>query len=222
MQQRELLRNLSRDNPAFLKRVIEFNLLPLLYATDEALERIIPELNARCALGWGAGTRAFSRLLLKRMKIKELFLEFDRPFKRAALLDAGEILRLILLMGAVMHRERIAAAIGRRQVEALKRELGEEVYTFALKRAPLVAGSLPRGIAPETENLAEDVKTAGTRCFSLCFCGEPEALRKRLELKLPGWFEKLEEAPQKDRDAAIRLLERLMRYEVKIPWLFTG
>lgn len=67
---------------------------------------------------------------------------FSEESQRLALLDTVTLERLCLLFSAAVHAEELARVIAREQVLDLRREIGADVFSYALKRGRYQIGAL--------------------------------------------------------------------------------
>ena len=146
--------------------------------------------------------------------------DFGDPPRRLALLDGPALVRLVALAGAGLLHARIGRVIERAGVRRLREALGAEVYSFAVRRAPLLIG--PRSpaapwVEPElTGDLLDQVRPAGLRCLESWLSGQPRPLAARVVLKLPPdlAIDADREVPGSWRDRASTVLERIARSEL--------
>jgi len=146
--------------------------------------------------------------------------DFGDPARRLALLDGPALVRLADLAGAALLHAQIGRVIDRDGVRRLREALGAEVYSFAVRRAPLLIG--PRSpaapwVEPElTGDLLDRVRPAGLRCLESWLSGQPRPLAARVVLKLPSdlAIDADREVPGSWRDRASTVLERIARSEL--------
>ena len=67
---------------------------------------------------------------------------FSEESQRLVLLSSATLERLWLLFSAAVHAEELARVIARNQVLELRREIGEDVFSYALKRGRYQIGAL--------------------------------------------------------------------------------
>jgi hypothetical protein len=146
--------------------------------------------------------------------------DFGDSARRLALLDGPALVRLADLAGAALLHAQISSVIDRAGVRRLREALGAEVYSFAVRRAPLLIG--PRWpaapwVEPElTGDLLDQVRPVGLRCLESWLSGQPRPLAARVVLKLPSdlAIDADREVPDSWRDRASTVLERIARSEL--------
>ena len=146
--------------------------------------------------------------------------DFGDSRRWLALLDGSALVRLVDLAGAALLHAQIGRVIERAGVRRLREALGAEVYSFAVRRAPLLIG--PRSpaapwVEPElTGDLLDQVRPAGLRCLESWLSGQPRPLAARVVLKLPSdlAIDADREVPGSWRDRAGTVLERIARSEL--------
>jgi hypothetical protein len=146
--------------------------------------------------------------------------DFGDPARWLALLDGSALVRLVGLAGAALLHAQISRVIERAGVRRLREALGAEVYSFAVRRAPLLIG--PRSpaapwVEPELAgDLLDQVRPAGLRCLESWLSGQPRQLAARVVLKLPSdlAIDADREVPDSWRDRAGTVLERIARSEL--------
>ncbi len=112
---------------------------------------------------------------------------FSEESQRLALLDADTLARVGLFFSAAVHAEELAHVIAREQVLALRRELGADVLSYALKRGRYQVGSLrPLLLATDVPgDLAGRVRTLAAASLGIVSSDWPEQLRALAACRLP-------------------------------------
>jgi hypothetical protein len=104
---------------------------------------------------------------------------------RVVLLNAKELTALANLCGATLQAPWVRAAIGRDEVAQWRAELGEPLYTFALRHAhrfhPVARMTPQLG----TSRIPRAVETIGWSVLASLALRTPDAIARRLALKLP-------------------------------------
>jgi hypothetical protein len=164
----------------------EFNFLPLRYIHSSWLKTIpagkcIEEMRS-CA----RTEYRLSRYLLTHFELEnEYYFDFTDEVKTIALLDQNKISEVARYAGLVINREQIKTKIARDEVVQLKQQIGEDAYTFAIKRAPFF-GAIPEFPSIYTsEHMPVNVTVSGIQCLATLFSGN-SALFKRVFLKFPS------------------------------------
>ncbi|HET6468610.1 MAG TPA: SctK family type III secretion system sorting platform protein [Geminicoccaceae bacterium] len=179
-------RSLLRADRAMFEAAFRFNYRPLAYADPTRVAALASELPPSVWQRLRATPRVagrLSRLLLEQHGLAgEAWWDFTAPLRRLALLDGAELLRLARYAGALLHTEAIRRVIGREVLLLLRRQLGEEGYAFALKRAPFIAVAPAR---PAPTDLPAAIDRDGQSCLAAWLGAEPRAVAERVRLKFP-------------------------------------
>ncbi|MEE4379283.1 MAG: SctK family type III secretion system sorting platform protein [Candidatus Competibacteraceae bacterium] len=173
---------------ALLAAVCEFNLLPSQYLHDSWLEslphgNLLAQLTACSRVG-----AQLSQYLLQQFGLPDQYcFAIEEPLLRIALLPEADIAALVLHAGLCRYSRQIQHTVLRQEVLALREQLGEEAYLFALKRAPFLAPPLENSTDPawQADHCREHTWRAGIGCLSSAFSGQAPALVQRLMMKLP-------------------------------------
>lgn len=109
------------------------------------------------------------------------FWDFAEESRCLALLNQAGLDRLAGLFGAAVHAGAIAEVIVRDEVLALKRELGADLYAYALGRGRFAAGSIAELFAGRDRRLplARRALRHGREALAVIRRAWPEALRAR-------------------------------------------
>lgn len=181
----EALAALRADRSLFFE-VLRFNLEPACYADPDRLAVLWPD--GLSGAHWGRLLGAprlagrLSRHLLDRLGLgQDACWDFAPPRRRLALLPAAEITRIARFAGCFLAARAIAKVIARDAVAELRRQLGDDAYVFAVKRASFMAP--PESGGPGLDAAA--IERDGFACLGHWLAGEPPALALRLRLKLP-------------------------------------
>ena len=119
-------------------------------------------------------------------------------------------------VGSAICRNRIAHEIGGRSIRELDERFGCDLYSFAVKRAPIIVGRKePLPYPVEAAGLAESILATGRRTFEACFRDAPDGFLARFELLFPSdWkWEWRRTVEQPTTDAAWRLISRIAARE---------
>ena len=184
----------SRGDPAllglpagpWLDQAVDFNFHPARYLHNSWIEHL-PHSEL-----WGhlhaAGSElgALSRLLIESLELDRAFCQdFSAPLARLALVEGEDLECLYLYLGVAMRADEIRLQLRGERIRALKEELGEAVYDFALHRADAL-GELPEFIfEPEVWDLRLRYQLIGAAwCERQLAC--PPGVEQRYRLKLPA------------------------------------
>jgi hypothetical protein len=191
----------------------EFNFLPLRYIHSSWL-KTIPA--GKCIEGMRSCARTeyrLSRYLLTHFELEnEYCFDFTDEVKTIALLDQNKIAKVAQYAGLVINREQIKRKIARDDVVQLKQQIGEDAYTFAIKRAPFFGATPEFPSTHASEHLPANVTVNGIQCLATLFSGN-SAIFKRVFLKFPSTCTPYSKLPtsiiSKDLDKVSSLLVRI-------------
>ena len=112
---------------------------------------------------------------------------FSEESQRLALLDADTLKRVGLFFSAAVHAEEISHVIAREQVLTLRRELGADVLSYALKRGRYQVGTLRALLlAPGVpSDLPGRVRTLAATVLAVISSDWPEPLKALAASRLP-------------------------------------
>ncbi len=218
----EFFRRISLSGHPLCPRIVEFNARPSRTLHESWLSRV-PHAEVFRSLGASPRAEArFSRHILASLGGEDgFFLDFEPASRRMALLDGPGLLALVRYAGLALNGREIGRIIGREAVAAVKREIGEAQYLFALKKGPFLAGGF-REERPEPEGpggLPGRLDASGLSALRAVFSGEPAPLARRLSWKLPvEWSPGFSESPARDKDALAGLMQRILIQEVAPSW----
>jgi hypothetical protein len=104
---------------------------------------------------------------------------------RIVLLDGFILERLVYTLGLTLNARLIKAVVEGRKARFLKKNLGEDAYLFAIKRATLFGSHTWFWDLDgyDSDLRRERVLQDGRKCIQICLGGAPEAMTKRFELK---------------------------------------
>jgi hypothetical protein len=219
-----ILKALVKRHDTLLPFIYEFNFSPVHYVHQSWFEDFItPALFERLKKSSRA-RKLLSALILKKFDLQhQCFFDFGDQPRRLALLDGDSLRRLISVTGLAMNAERIARTIERLPLLAIKADIGEEGYWFALKKAPFMVGrrlSLPLPERQDSESWQDYVLRCGTKALEACLGHEPDAFTRRLQLKLPKPLaQDFGKQPKVEmKDEATFVLQSLLLKEVIPGW----
>jgi len=199
--------------------VDEFNRLPSRYLHPTWARGWLPEAVWESLQNHKAVEKRLSRLILRRFGLQDSFIfDFDDPLRRLALLAAPDLGRLLMYTGICLNAGFIARTVGRESVVRIKTAIGEQGYRFALRKAPFLIGRMRFSLAGDlpAENFGHRISSCGIICLLTAFSEQPDALKKRLALKLPR--ERADgfkaDTCAGERRSARTLVEKIYRNEV--------
>lgn len=205
----------AKTNPDLFRVIFDFNRRPQYWLHPEVVSALpeAPVVKALSQSGHGQGHLSAWLLGVFRLNDCEAVWDFQEPRRRLALLAPATLARLACHAGAALCWPRLAAIIGKQQIQEIKATLGEEAHSFALRRARL--------IVPEAETLnldpgavlSQHVLTAGWNLLAAAAGDEAEGIRRRLSLKLPPAVqEKINWTTEPDqRDCAWKRVRQISR-----------
>ena len=198
------------------QRVLRFNYLPAAYIHPERRAGWMDEGLWSRLVACETGRRELSGMVFRRLDLDSPgFFDFAPLRRRFALLQRETLTVLARYSGAAFASQRITRVIDGNRVVKLKEELGEDIYRFAVKRAPfLVSESLCQGPDDDEDGGVEEL---GWRCLARCHAGDPPELIERLRLKFPLTLdiEFPNNITESDRDQAASLMKKVLLAEVK-------
>lgn len=181
---------LMRTRSPLFGLIYEFNLLPSRYMHESWAEALFtPDLWQRLRRSRRA-ERALSRLVLDDLGVTGTFpaAVYDEPRARLALLSPDAVERVSLRVGVVLGGAALRRVIDREGVARLRTGLGEDAYSFAIQRAPLLATASQVAETHDDADVAALPKrlvAGGWSILGRAMAGLPAEVLKRFRLKLP-------------------------------------
>lgn len=219
--ERTYLALLRRGDVPLGLMVREFNLFPLRYAHESWIPAGWPALPVELLGGGRVEARMSAHFLLKLGFTDEAVFAFGEPNRRIALLDPVSLDRVAFLTGTALHWEAISKVFERDDVRAIKAEIGEDAYRFAILKAPILAGKAAADLGDHGyAGLGWAMRRLGAEFIAAGMAGAPRALRARLALKFPREFADLFLAhrPGGANPKAWRLVKNVLLQEVDPTW----
>lgn len=182
------LKKLIKDEDPLSPMIMEFNFQPARYAAPDRVSGLIEAPLFEKLRRSPRAERRLSAWMLGELGLDgQYWFDFTEEHRRIALMDGRTLIDLVFFAGAAVNARWISRVIDKERSAALRRNLGDRVLGFALKRAPLLLGDSEFSDAPPDEltEVKAHVEAAGKRCLEACFAGEPAALTRRLLLKFP-------------------------------------
>lgn len=217
------LKALAIERHGLLPLIYEFNMRPARYIHKSWIEPMIsPSLFTDLKRSRHAEKR-LSDMILKRFQLdRDFFFDFEEPRRRLALIDGGRLSRLIFLAGIAVNSPRYTKVVERDKLIALKGEIGEGAYLFALRKAPFLMGRMAFPLSGEqgSENTRSHAVRCGMECLRACFSGDPETLITRILFKLPERLGRdiKRRPPEIERRHAWSLFRKVLLQEVEPGW----
>lgn len=203
------------------KRVHEFNCHPAAYAHPSWLEALMSQQVFATLLTTRRGAARLSQCLLSRHRLAdEFWYDFSQRRLRFALLPPDLLLKLVDCCGLVFQHRRIAATVGSSARSIIKKQIGENAYTFALKRAPLIRGHLKKVDGPVWDGdsaYGAFIRQSGLAYFLSHFYEAPTAIAGRLTFKFSQELV-IEAANKRSRNDGWPLFKRILRHELDPKW----
>lgn len=120
--------------------------------------------------------------------------DFSDETKRLLLLDEHILQQLVLYFGVLLNAKEIAQSIEKTQVLAIKQELGEKAYSYALNRAQFQMKNTPLFenilTTKEEQSLTQRVISQGVLALASCIHEWSPELQENMAKKLGRILEK--------------------------------
>lgn len=220
----DVLCNIIQAAPRVFRLIAEFDSQPAAYVHPSRLAGLVPGRLLDAISASRRGRRELSHWLCRHYGlVPVVFAEFSQPRRRLALLEPGVLRRLLTYAGAAIASPEIARAVDRATVSSLKKSLGEEVYCFAVKRAPFLLGeaiAAPLASPPDASDWTSRIRLGGCRCLAQCLAGDSAAIHSRVTLKLDAqWpLDFSVGATDEQRQLAWTVLRRILLHEIDPGW----
>lgn len=214
------LAQLLRERPGRFAQLAEFNYLPARYIDPSQLATELPAAVVAGARGCLPAERRLSALIRQRFSLSPGgYWDFDDERRRLALLAPTALRLLASLVASAGLWRRFRATIDRPGRAALLAAVGEPVFDFALRRAPLLGGA---GIDEplSLEDTLAAWSSARAQAVRNWFAGESPGLAGRVRLKFPSdWGLDFDQPPSaSQRDAHWQLTRRVLKSELSQEW----
>ncbi len=157
---------------------------------DDHLSALFPPQILKFLIKTSFDNRKIFKILRQRLGVKPVPLTWfqNEPY-RLLLFPGEDIMRLLKYVGSILNLEGIKKTVHRPAREELKKYLGEEVYTFALKRSPLYRPFFKNISIPtnyKTVYTMESIQNTGKYCIECCFAAASNEILARFLLKFPA------------------------------------
>lgn len=177
-----------RNHPPLLARVHDFNCHIARHIEPQRLTEFVPEAACVALLDSRRGEQKLSRWAIEHWKLsREGLWDFQEPRRRIALLTPKPFQQLVSYLAATIFTTQISRAIDRRTQALFKETLGDQAYTFAIKRAPLLNRFVPDVInqqVGEGQPSSEQLVHSGLLCIGALLADCPAELLRRTTLKV--------------------------------------
>lgn len=177
----------AKSHPDLFRVIFDFNRRPQHWLHPDVVAAM-PEATVIKVLAQGThGQGHLASWLLRVLHLEECetVWDFQEPRRRLALLSPDTLSRLARYLGAALCWPRLAAIIGRQQLQDIKAELGEDVHAFALRRARLIVPAEEALPPAEGLSLSHQLIESGWQMLAGAADDEEESIHRRLTLKLP-------------------------------------
>ncbi|MGD8833669.1 MAG: SctK family type III secretion system sorting platform protein [Desulfobacteraceae bacterium] len=217
-----IMQRIIRGDDPLAALIHQFNVFPTRYMHPSWWENVMdfPAAVGRC-LENKRSEKHLAAYLLNSIGHKYCY-QFQDVAHRIVLLDRHILKRLVYTLGLTLNSRRIKAVVEGRKARSLKKDLGENAYLFAIKRATLFGSHTwfwdVAGDAPELTR--EQVLQDGRICIQICLSDAPEAMTKRFELKFANTvcWDFSENGQSKDRNRAWSLVRKVLFQEAGPQW----
>ena len=175
--------------------VWEFNYKPERYVHDSWLSNLPNAELLQKLIAEDSGNQKATRLshhLMSQLGFDgKFYFDFSDPITKLALWGTEDIQKLVYHVGILFYFDEIRHQITREEVKRFRSDLGVELYSFALNRAPgLKNKQLKQVDLPDTMSIKQKILAAGLISLFTAMKGYPLPLLKRLVVKLPRkWFD---------------------------------
>ena len=192
--------------------VYDFNFRPGTYVDPSWIaDTVEPAVWTRLA-GCARAEPKLSRYILERFELADRFWsDFSAPALRLALLEPGVLRRVALFTGLALSGASLRRIVLGAEVRRLKQEIGEDGYSFAVKRAPFLVGDIAGRVPAGAGGSRSDFEGLGAGCLAAALAGHGPAVTLRLLLKLPKHLVRpaKEPAPPLPGDRLAALLQKI-------------
>lgn len=172
--------------------VWEFNYKPERYIHKSWLHALPNGELIDKLMGEGRNTERLSNYLMSQLGFDgKFYFDFSNISSQVALWSADDLTKLVMYTGLACHYKNIQTLIIREQVLEVRESLGDEMYTFAMKRVITFMDSQPELLTfSDKIDLNNRVIISGLVCLHSYMSRFPTAFMKRIIIKLPReWFE---------------------------------
>lgn len=177
----------AKANPDLFRVIYDFNCRPQFWLHAAVMESLPHSGIVRALAGATHGGGHLSAWLSKTLGLAPLEAEWDfqETRRRLALLGPASLERLACFAGAALCWPQLSAIIGRAQIQEIKIALGEEAYSFALRRARMLVPQQESLVSAASESLVDHVISTGWNLLATAASDDADSVQQRFMLKLP-------------------------------------
>jgi len=177
----------AKANPDLFRVVYDFNCRPQFWLHTAVVEKLPHAAVVRALAGAVHGGDHLSAWLSKTLGLdsQEAVWEFQESRRRLVLLSPHSLSHLARFAGAALCWPRLSSIIGRAQIREVKDAIGEDAYSFALRRARLLVAQDDTLVPQADEPLVPQVIEAGWNLLATAASDDADSVQQRLMLKLP-------------------------------------
>ncbi|CAM2005073.1 SctK family type III secretion system sorting platform protein [Acanthopleuribacter pedis] len=223
---------LKKGDTELLPLIHEFNTLPTRYMHRSWLEGVVDAGLFERLQSHPAAERKLAKHMLAHYGLADDFCyNFEASSRRLALFAPENLIQSAKLAGIALNAPKIQKVILKHEVLAMRRDLGDDGYQFALKKASFLLGNLEFPVPRQTDDqtLAEYTDACGKHLLNACFYGEPTSVIQRLQFKFPKGegldLDPSQRVSDKQRawrnlkkESAWRIIKKILTHEVNPQW----
>lgn len=131
------------------------------------------------------------------------FWDFTEESRRLALLPPELLYRAVMQFGVAVHADELSRLIARDEVLTVRKEIGPELFAYAVQRGRFQTGSLPGLFDDGHGSLAARIRLHGRQALSLCSSVWPRELLDICAARFDGLASAFSPASATDMDAAL-------------------
>lgn len=223
MQTSIILKDFYKRKDELFSLICHFNAALSDYIHPSFLEGVLPKDVIVALLSSERGKQKLNHLLMHKFSLKGVFYTDFRPLHlRLALLEPKTLQDLVLHAGAIYYSKNIVQVVEKNLLLDLKSKIGDEIYMFAVKKAPLFSRVKPQitTLSPNPSNLYLGILAAGQRMLEHLFSSEPASIHQRLQLKLPASYtwSFARSSTEVEKTSIFSFLHRLLIKEINPNW----
>ncbi|MDR2432716.1 MAG: SctK family type III secretion system sorting platform protein [Puniceicoccales bacterium] len=208
----ESLKNVITADFQYFKNWYDFNFNVEKYLPAQEFEKVFRVydknifnilLTSKCA------QTDFRRNLLKILGLKDS-VDYDvcaRPVK-LVIHNKDRLVRAMKVAGTIFHYGDVTKIIGKNELNALIEFMGQEVYSFIVKRRMVLWKMLPNlKVKTVKMPLIQKITSSGKCILNNALVGLPDEVKKRLELMLGEHFDIPSEYDEATTNKCLELIE---------------
>lgn len=178
--------------------ICEINALPVLHFHTSWLDTTDEQADLQVLLQYSSALPDLSRFLLKRYRLKSVWIhDFVEPRTRILLINAQALNKLVFYLGLIIISPHLRKIIDGNMLRKLGEAVGIDAFEFARKKAAFYnPGFIGKIIKVDSESINpegvyEEAMKKGVMCLGLIFWEEEKAIRNRVAIKLPKKYARL-------------------------------